>query len=94
VKKVLEIENDASKSIIVMYDATGVRRHAGIQAQVLNRLSKDFTQLLMEIRQEKINPPRAGIKLKEILGHQPIEVFTGAWLGICIAFITYWVWPK
>jgi len=80
-------------AIIVMYDAIGVRRHAGMQARVLNRLMEDFTQLLMEIRKDKINPSQAGIKLKEILGHQPIEVFTGVWLGIFIAFITYWVWP-
>ncbi|BCU80931.1 putative membrane protein YuiD [Polycladomyces abyssicola] len=81
-------------AIIVMYDATGVRRHAGMQAQVLNRLMEDFTQLLAEIRRNKINPPQAGVKLKEILGHQPIEVFTGAWFGIFISLLVYWLWFK
>lgn len=81
-------------AIIVMYDATGVRRHAGMQAQVLNQLMEDFTQLLEEIRLHKINPPQAGVKLKEILGHQPIEVFTGAWFGIFVSLLVYGLWPK
>jgi len=79
--------------IIVMYDAAGVRRQAGMHAQVLNRLVEDFAMLLNELRhlnQKRTEETR--IKLKEILGHQPIEVFTGAWFGILIALIMYWFW--
>ncbi|MBA4493764.1 divergent PAP2 family protein [Paenactinomyces guangxiensis] len=79
--------------IIVMYDATGVRRQAGMQAQVLNQLVEDFAVLLNELRHltdKKSDKTR--VKLKEILGHQPIEVFTGAWFGIMIALVMYWLW--
>lgn len=78
--------------IVVMYDATGVRRHAGMHAQVLNQLMDDFTNLLIELRQLKQSPEKTRVRLKEILGHQPIEVFTGAWFGISIALINYVIW--
>jgi acid phosphatase family membrane protein YuiD len=80
-------------AIIVMYDAAGVRRHAGMQAQVLNQLVEDFSILLNELRHLKDKPSaETRVKLKEILGHQPIEVFTGAWFGIIVALIMYWLW--
>lgn len=80
-------------AIIVMYDATGVRRQAGMQAQVLNQLMDDFSLLLKEISQMKVKTPQeTRTKLKEILGHQPIEVFIGAWVGILVSFIIYWFW--
>lgn len=81
-------------SIIVMYDAAGVRRQAGMQAKVLNRLVEDFTTLLTEIRQmnQKRRSEESRIKLKEILGHQPIEVFTGAICGISIALLFHLIW--
>lgn len=78
--------------IIVMYDATGVRRHAGMHAQVLNQLMDDFTKLMIELRHLKDAPERTRIQLKEILGHQPIEVVTGAFFGISVALINYWIW--
>lgn len=78
--------------IIVMYDATGVRRHAGMHAQVLNQLMDDFSKLMVELRNLKDAPERTRVQLKEILGHQPIEVVTGAFLGISIALIHYWIW--
>ncbi len=56
-------------SFIVMYDAAGVRRAAGKQAQVLNAL----------MTQAKL-PTEA--QLKELLGHTPIQVVAGAALGI------------
>lgn len=79
--------------IIVMYDATGVRRQAGMQAQVLNKLVDDFTQLLIELRNSKRQSnEQTRIRLKEILGHKPIEVFVGAWFGIIVALIMYYIW--
>lgn len=77
--------------IIVMYDATGVRRQAGMQAQVLNQLVDDFTTLLHEIRTSKSSLEQR-IRLKEILGHKPIEVFVGAWFGILVALLMYGIW--
>ncbi|WP_044640982.1 divergent PAP2 family protein [Risungbinella massiliensis] len=80
-------------SVIVMYDATGVRRQAGMQAQVLNRLVEDFQQFVVEIREmNKKSPEETRIKLKEILGHKPIEVFVGAWFGVLFSLLMYWFW--
>jgi acid phosphatase family membrane protein YuiD len=58
-------------SLIVMYDAAGVRRAAGKQAKVLNKLIFSSKQ--------NINVDE---KLKELLGHTPFEVLMGAVLGI------------
>ena len=60
-----------------MYDAAGVRRAAGKQAACLNRIIMDiYKQDLQE----------AGGKLKELLGHTPLQVFVGALFGILYAF--------
>lgn len=84
-------------SIVVMYDATGIRRHAGLQAQVLNQLVDDFTHLVVQLSQRKekedaAKKEKVRTPLKEILGHQPIEVFTGLWFGITMALLSYWIW--
>ena len=64
-------------ALVVMYDAAGVRRAAGKQAKILNKI---------------INTPGLAIetvheKLVEVLGHTPVEVFVGAVVGIVIGFI-------
>lgn len=64
-------------SMVVMYDASGVRRAAGKQAEVLNIFIANFEKHGIKIDS----------KLKELLGHSPIEVFAGAILGIVIAII-------
>ena len=62
---------------IVMYDAAGVRRAAGKQAACLNRIIMDiYKQDLAE----------AGGKLKELLGHTPMQVFVGALYGVIYAY--------
>ena len=68
-------------SIIVMYDAMGVRYETGEQAKVLNRM---FTEW-MDQGFEQFQLPH-GKKLKEMVGHTPIEVVTGAALGIVLGF--------
>ncbi|XP_065860207.1 uncharacterized protein [Euphorbia lathyris] len=62
-------------SLIVMYDAIGVRRHAGMQAEVLNMIVEDLFQ----------GHPISQRKLKELLGHTPSQVLAGAMLGILVA---------
>ena len=62
-------------SSVVMYDATGVRRAAGRQARVLNRIVDDL------FHQEGIKEER----LRELLGHTPIEVIAGAALGVLVS---------
>ncbi|KAG6667082.1 hypothetical protein I3843_01G071500 [Carya illinoinensis] len=64
-------------SLIVMYDAIGVRRHAGMQAEVLNMIVEDMFQ----------GHPISKRKLKELLGHTPSQVLAGALLGIVVACI-------
>ena len=67
-------------AFIVMYDAAGVRRAAGKQAACLNRIITDiYKQDLQE----------AGGKLKELLGHTPMQVFVGALFGIVYAFYVH-----
>jgi acid phosphatase family membrane protein YuiD len=64
-------------SVVVMYDAAGLRRAAGRQAAVLNRLVDD----LMHMRGVEEQ------KLRELLGHTPVEVLVGAVLGIAVGLI-------
>lgn len=70
-------------SLIVMYDAIGVRRHAGMQAEVLNLIVEDLFQ----------GHPISQRKLKELLGHTPSQVFAGALLGILVAWMCCQVCP-
>lgn len=70
----------AAFSVVVMYDATGVRRSAGEQAAILNRIVEQFGKETLE---------DTGRKLKELLGHTPVQVFAGAILGIFIAIIRH-----
>jgi hypothetical protein len=75
-------------STIVMFDAAGIRRHAGTHAVVINRLVEDFNALIEEMKDWKVKENREKEdKLKELLGHQPSEVFIGMWLGIGVAFL-------
>lgn len=62
-------------SLIVMYDAAGLRRAAGRQAQALNRIIEDL-QLHRQVEDAQ---------LRELLGHTPLEVLMGALFGIVFA---------
>ena len=75
-----------------MFDATGVRRQAGEQAAVLNKLVSDFQTIIQEAKhwQEQAENEKQK-KLKELLGHKPIEVFFGALTGIFIALLIYYI---
>ncbi|MFC7372377.1 divergent PAP2 family protein [Fictibacillus iocasae] len=68
-------------AIIVMYDAKGIRWHAGEQATVLNDLVEDFKKHVKETAQLQEDSEKTK-ELKEMLGHRPSEVFFGALLGI------------
>ena len=69
-------------SIIVMYDAMGVRYETGEQAKLLNRMFAEW----MDQESEALPFLKNGKKLKEMVGHTPIEVLTGAVLGVLIGF--------
>ena len=66
-------------AIIVMYDAMGVRRETGIQAKVINEMMELLTNMGSKMSVED--------KLKEFVGHTPLQVLIGAVLGIIIAII-------
>lgn len=75
-------------SVITMYDASGVRRQAGEHAAILNRIMKDFQNFFEEAKDwNKKKDKERREDLKELLGHEPIEVFFGAITGIAVAFI-------
>ncbi|MCM2532574.1 divergent PAP2 family protein [Neobacillus pocheonensis] len=80
-------------SLIVMHDATGVRRHAGYHAEVLNKLLIDFNRLIETLKNPNLKKTEYRDNLKELLGHQPMEVFFGAITGILIGVITYHFYP-
>ncbi|MCM3766386.1 divergent PAP2 family protein [Neobacillus niacini] len=80
-------------SMIVMHDAMGVRRHAGYHAEVLNTLLADFNTLIDTIKHPNLKKPESRDKLKELLGHQPTEVFFGALTGILVGIFTYFFYP-
>ena len=69
-------------AIVVMYDAMGVRRAAGLHAREINKMNKYF-----ETDKEKEEPNVKQKELKEYLGHTPFEVLGGALLGILIALL-------
>lgn len=64
-------------AFVVMYDASGVRRAAGKQAKILNKIMDEMKHFQFNLDGN----------LKELLGHTPIEVFAGAILGIVIASV-------
>ena len=66
-------------SLIVMYDAAGLRRAAGRQATLLNRILYEHLQL----------PGPAHERLRELLGHTPLEVLVGALIGVLFSFAIY-----
>ena len=61
-------------AFVVMYDAAGVRRAAGKQATILNKILETPGMTTLEVQE----------KLVEVLGHTPIQVFVGAILGVIV----------
>ena len=64
-------------SCVVMYDAAGVRRAAGKQATLLNKIIETPGLTGMQVQE----------KLVEVLGHTPLQVFVGAIIGIIVGSI-------
>ncbi len=65
-------------AVIVMYDAAGVRQAAGKQAKILNQILDELFQENAEFNQDR---------LKELLGHTPVQVIAGSALGVVIAWL-------
>lgn len=69
-------------AIVVMYDASHVRRQAGDQARILNHIMQNWPEM---------KPEEFERNLKELLGHTPLQVLVGAILGITIGWAGAWV---
>lgn len=69
-------------SAIVLYDAGGIRRHAGEHAVLLNRLAVEVSNLDVALEE-----PEEGERLKEILGHEPSEILIGALIGLLSGYL-------
>jgi len=68
-------------SMVVIYDATNIRRQAGKHAELINAMIRDLAA----------GHPLKEEQLREVLGHTPLEVVGGFLLGIVIAQITWWL---
>lgn len=73
-------------AIIVMHDATGVRRETGKQAAVL----MDIVAVINDVISEKDSLIRRQ-KLKTMVGHTPLQVALGAVVGLCVAGLYIWL---
>jgi len=73
---------------VVIYDAMGIRRHAGKHAAMLNKLIAD----LKELREspglmKRFSDPGYQKQFKELLGHEPVETLMGTIFGIIVAIL-------
>ncbi len=69
-------------TMIVTYDAAGVRRQAGIHAERINLLFDELLKGHMWDENE----------LREVLGHTPLEVMGGIVWGLLVTFLVWWFW--
>lgn len=76
-------------AFITMYDAANIRLYAGRNIQVTRRLIKDLRNL--HIESDALKDPIYEMRIKEILGHNWLEVLSGAILGLIIAGLSYFV---
>ena len=71
-----------SVAMIVVYDATGIRRQAGMQAQKINILVDELLK----------GHPVSDKQLREVLGHTPLEALGGVLLGLAISQLLWFFW--
>lgn len=69
-------------AIVTMFDAQGVRRSAGQQAAILNKILEDI-YLKGELENKR---------LLELIGHTPLQVIIGFLLGMSLAILFYHIW--
>ena len=69
-------------AMVVVYDATGIRRQAGLHAALINAMIDDLAT----------GHPLKGEQLREVLGHTPLEALAGVVLGLVVAQLTWMLW--
>ncbi len=72
-------------AMVVVYDATNIRRQAGFHAQQINRIIK-------EILIERVKPAEEFQELREVLGHSPAEAVGGIVLGVLVNLVIWQIW--
>ncbi len=70
-------------AIVVIYDATGIRRQAGKHAEMINAMINDLAA----------GHPLKEEQLREVLGHTPLEALAGTLLGLGLAYLFWFLWP-
>jgi uncharacterized protein len=65
--------------IVVIYDATGIRRQAGMHAEIINHMIQDLAT----------GHPLKSQELREVLGHTPLEALAGIIIGLLVAQVSY-----
>jgi acid phosphatase family membrane protein YuiD len=68
-------------AVVVIYDATGIRRQAGKHAHIINRMITELSS----------GHPLKQEQLREVLGHTPMEALVGTILGIMVAQVVWWL---
>jgi acid phosphatase family membrane protein YuiD len=71
-------------AMVVIYDATGIRRQAGKHAEKINAMINDLAS----------GHPLKEEQLREVLGHTPLEALGGLVLGILTAQVAWFIWGK
>jgi uncharacterized protein len=71
-------------SMIVIYDATGIRRQAGKHAEMINAMINDLAA----------GNPLKEEQLREVLGHTPLEALGGILLGLVVAQLIWMIWAR
>lgn len=70
--------------MVIAHDSMGIRFEAGKHASVINKIADDLSELLDQ-------PENPEEKLKDLLGHHPIEVIGGFLLGIIVALVVFYI---
>jgi len=68
-------------AVVVIYDATGIRRQAGKHAHIINKMITELAS----------GHPLKQEQLREVLGHTPLEALAGTALGILVAQFIWWL---
>jgi uncharacterized protein len=68
-------------AVVVIYDATGIRRQAGKHAHIINKMITELSS----------GHPLKQEQLREVLGHTPLEALAGTILGILVAQLIWWL---
>jgi len=72
----------ATLAVIVVYDATGIRRQAGKHAALINAMIEDLAS----------GNPLKQEQLQQVLGHTPLEALAGLLLGLAVSQLTWVIW--